>query len=620
MRIRKHRYPGIMPLGGALAFACMPAAASLLSSNIEFSTTNQSMWDTGATARIDPIHRFDGLSWQIGKNAGSIANPTPLGVSLGEYGAKLSASSKGKIGFQTDIALDSGSVDVRYPIIAGIEYPDPYAVRPGERFTISSNFVLGDDASLSTASPTGEVDVGFVFDFNAKLGYRACFISCASGTPVDIKHSSTTPLIHLDSKARTEQSILGGLATLKAKVPDIQTAGSIQGNQLHSHGSDFLLDVTVDADKVASGFLHLPSLGKTTLPVLGGKVSLSYTVADIAVGVNLDVIQDFVFKAEPQIRLDFDRPVTVIGQSGLQDNVTFALGSSVDLVFDDSFDTLCVTPTYSLKNTLTSTTSLKIDPTFGFEALAVNAKADFPDLVNTFIPDLNIGIGPLVDFDKTFSGPSVEIFNREFPLAGFGPATTNGFEIAPNPIEVVDAFFHPGRANLEIPTGGFTHNLDGSLAVLLRNHSTTRFDGQDIDFTLADQDALFFPGWDDHLTGRNDILATIKDHPLTGTLSPADSLAIDLPFNISRNALNDAIDTSIFPFLHPDEGVFLDPTGRGTLRFISSTGQATELPFRAHGISLPQHVSAPGTAIALVMGMLLLPGCHGNDRRDISLA
>ncbi len=248
MRILTYQHPATILLTVTLVFACIPATASLLSSNIDFSTTNQSMWGTGTAIKINPIHRFDGLKWQFGKNAGSIANPRIFGASLGEYGAKLAASSKGRVGFDTDIELDSGSVDVRYPIIAGIEYPDPYTVQPGNRFTISSSFGLDNNASLATASLTGAVNVDFIFDFNAKFGYRACFVGCTSGTPVNISHNSTTNLINLSSKNKTERAILGGLATLAAKVPDIKTVGSIQGAQLHASGSDFLLGVTVDAD------------------------------------------------------------------------------------------------------------------------------------------------------------------------------------------------------------------------------------------------------------------------------------------------------------------------------------------------------------------------------------
>ena len=185
---------------------------------------------------------------------------------------------------------------------------------------------------------------------------------------------------------------------------------------------------------------------------------------------------------------------------------------------------------------------------------------------------------------------------------------------------MVDAIFHPGRANFRIPDGGFTSDLDGSLDVLVRNHSATQFNGRAVDFKLSDTDALpFFPRWDDHLTGLNDTLATIANHPLTGTLSPGGDLLVDLPFNIGRSALNAAIDTSILPFFHPDEGLFLDPTGRGTLSFISPTGQQTNAPFRARGISAPQNVTAPGTAIALVAGVFLLLGFRWGQQRSPEL-
>jgi hypothetical protein len=421
-----------------LGFATVPAQAATYSADLDFAAQDQSMWSQGTAGIID-FNRFIGPQWNKSGTVGGIANVTTPSITivpeicawgvctpavtipaanLGSYGATITGQTDGRIGFDLNFDLDTGSVNVDYPGTANFAYPDAGEIIPGAAtLAIQTAFSEGATA-LSTNFPEASLTLDFVFDVFASGAFKACVAACGTLNLPTINIDESFSLLDIDSNtAEVEFDVLGGFVTVGGQIPDLDTsvAGTnAAGNLVTSGiGSDPLFDLDVDLDLIATTLLGLPPLG-AEVGLLGA--SAGYTLLDVLVGAEVKVLQQFVFDPILMVRLDASD-----GQS-----VTGAVGSN--LVFNTfAGGETTVTPTFFLQNNFRNITSLRIDPTFDLELLAAHLGLDLPDVVNALgVGDINLNFGPLFETHQFLAGPDVDVFNQSWTIP-FAPIVGANF-------------------------------------------------------------------------------------------------------------------------------------------------------------------------------------------------
>jgi hypothetical protein len=406
--------------------------AASYTQNFTFETSDQSMWTSGPAVTAE-ITEFLGFEWNESGSAGGFVGGVTTIIPAGclpwwlgggcwdevtgdtTTGAEISGNTDGKVGLEFGLTLDSGSVDVFYPIQVNFEYPEE--VDPGELFTLSTSYTVDPSAFFSTSSPTFQVYTDLIFDFYAALSAEACLLGgCTTGSlpTVDIDASLELFALNRDNDAQVrilgdlpggvsvggEIPIPGGFGEVTYTVPDVQTtSGSPVGDTLSSSGSDEFLEIGVDIDQIATSLLGLPALE--------GEVGIfSYNILDVTMGPALEMIQNFFFDPEFLVGLDLGDGTTT----------SFRLGESIDLVMPDR--DLTLTPTFSLTNSFTNDTDLGIGLNGSLEALSASLS----------VLGQEASIGPL--FEQSFSTGSLfdfSVFTNTFALGGFESFTTEAF-------------------------------------------------------------------------------------------------------------------------------------------------------------------------------------------------
>lgn len=414
-----------------LALATAPAQAATYTAGLDFQAADQSMWSQGSAGIID-FHRFIGPQWDETVNVGGIfsaevpaatiipevcawgvctpAVTTPA-LDFGDFGGKISGTTDGRIGFDLDINLDTGSVDVAYPGTATFQYPNAGEIIPGAT-TLGIQTLFSEGATaLSTNFPEASLSLDFVFDVYAAGYFQACVVSCGTLNMPTINIDKTIPLIDIDSNT-AEVSFDLGFVTVGAQLPNLDTAvagTNAAGNLVTSGiGDDPLIDLDIDLDLIATTLLGLPALTQQ-VSILGA--SAGFTLLDVLVGAEVKVLQQFVFDPILMVTLNASD-----GQS-----VTGAVGSNLNFNMFAGGDTV-VTPTFFLQNNFRNITSLRIDPTFDFELLSAYLGIDLPSIANDLgIGDVNLHLGPVYEIHEFLVGPDVKIFDQSWsiPFAAF---------------------------------------------------------------------------------------------------------------------------------------------------------------------------------------------------------
>src|SRR5690348_210264 len=88
---------------------CTMVGSQINCSNMVFTTSGQSMFGLGQSEAI--YHNTFGTSWSAGGSAGDIYHASFLGVSLGDWGAEVRASTSGNVGLTVDLRANGGTVN-----------------------------------------------------------------------------------------------------------------------------------------------------------------------------------------------------------------------------------------------------------------------------------------------------------------------------------------------------------------------------------------------------------------------------------------------------------------------------------------------------------------------------
>ena len=458
MRIR--RIATALAGGCLVAMMQVPVQAQMYGADLDFEADDQNMWDEGDAGILD-LNYFIGATWgdsctdlpegctvdnfdrddPLGGTLNGIVNVTTPEITvvpevcawgvctpevtipaanLGQYGAAITAETAGQVGFDLNIDATAGDVDIAYPGSVEFDWPEAPLLQTGEAFTINTSFEEGATA-MSTNFPEASLTLDFVFDVAASGSFTACLVDCGTLDFPSIDADANIRVLDIDSnETALEFDILGGLATVAAQLPnlDTETAGTNAAGNLVSGGvgDDPLLDLDIDMDLIATTLLGLPPLG-ADVGIFGA--SAYYDLINILIGADLDVRQEFTFDPNLMVTLDADD-----GQS-----VTGAVGEGIEFIAGNSGDTT-VTPTFQLLNTFTNTTFLDITPTFILTILEAGLILDLPTIVNSLgVDDISLILGPLYELEA--SGPvlaSIPVFSNSWTVA-FDPITTAAFVI-----------------------------------------------------------------------------------------------------------------------------------------------------------------------------------------------
>ena len=433
--------------GYILTLCQSPVQAQMYQADVEFQTADANMWGPGDALVLD-VDYFLGPVWgdtcsgavecatdfngddpitgSIGDTE-SVEIPaftlipevcvwglgcTPAvvtpAVDLGTYGATVAGETSGQVGFDLAIDATSGGVDVDYGGSVEFEWPDPQDIT-GDTLTIDTSFTEGT-TEMSTNFPEASLTLDFVFDVMADIEFEVCVASCggASGG-FDVDYTENLLTLGTDELA-FEEDIFGGLATISAQFPDIDTTTTTTNalGNLVTSGFDEVFDLSVDLDLIATTLLGLPPLGDS-FSALGA--SIYYTLLDVIVSAGVNVRQ--VFEFDPMLMVTLD---AADGQSA-----TGAVGSGLNFNTFGQQETL-VTPTFNLWNLFTSTTYLDITAGFMLEALSAGLSVDFGGI----IPGVNLNLPALLSLDAGTTLGSVEVYSNSWAMA-FAPVVGEGF-------------------------------------------------------------------------------------------------------------------------------------------------------------------------------------------------
>jgi len=384
-----------LPIIKRLLFATTGVTVALVSANtaealtltkqLQFNTSNQSIWDNGDALGF-VYDNFLGTDWSRSGSFGTVpVTNKPI----------LEANTSGKVGLQTNIRLTSGTVSAAIPINLFLDLPD--VVNSGETFTIKSGFTFDSQASFQTISPDVLLESKFIFNQKAEAtlmgDYKLPLIDVSSER--NLFDPVTTP----------ELSFGGDFGSINMHVPKVETQGAKDSifNQLVSQGENEFLTAALDLDKLATTiFPEIPPLGGS---IKQGNFDFSYDLLDAKLEAYLKLQQAFSLTGGLSGSLNLG--------NGL--SVPFTVGSDVSVtVPEDVGSSLELDLNLGLDANLRNLTSLAIGSSLNVAAGKFSANVSLP-----FENSLTADLGPLFqDSFPLFEQPAT-IFDKQFSLAGF---------------------------------------------------------------------------------------------------------------------------------------------------------------------------------------------------------
>ena len=509
--LRRVFISSLVPLiGGG---ATLPAVAGVQRQTLEFSTTGQSIWSKGAAVDLS-IDEFFGVEWNE-----SFPRILDEDIDLGPIGDasfELSATTSGRFGVDFFLEFNSGSVDANLPYDVGFDF-NRADMEPGATATIRTFANLKDNASFSTISPKFEIFSDLVFELNASVSgngsldtpfgdtsgsFSRTLLNVNEGLELFAVNRDGDLMIRLLEGSEKAGNVSGanaqkqlqqaaaGEATefveakletklpkipnffaplqidspppivLNAKFPNVDAAGTKQGDALASNAVDEFVTLEVDVDSIASEIIKpLPDLGvAATIEDANGVVVVDASADLVALNfgdkenpVKLSLIQDIEITPSLTVTLNFNQPVRYSADGGVTftpmpqmqlPNLPVGDDFQVILPADDSTP-LEITPTFSITAMVDNDTALDLDLAASLAVLQASLEVDVAgeEILDVSIPPLLSG--GCVAGDCSFNGP--------------GGVDLGGFDI-------------PDPAALQIPIpdfelGGF-ENASGDVLVL----------------------------------------------------------------------------------------------------------------------------------------------------------
>jgi hypothetical protein len=335
--------------------------------------------------------------------------PAIPGITVSTPSISLNGSTSGKIGLQPFFSMTGGDIDATIPIAAS--FSAPKQVEAGEKFTLSSAFLFGNDSSITTQSPEIEFGVDMIFDLAGSLTLDFSSSSFGDADSYNLIPSFDTGeqqfnIFTLNSGdisgeiplSLLFQSIPGidDFLKLNVAVPNVITTGGFSEygvgydvGPITSNGTDKIASLALDIDEIIAAGLSTLS-GSAALDIkLGFEGGYSFGFdAGLLGSLNLagfDVIVDLLsseLSTSISLLQDFslelkDLPLEITLEDG--SIITgFSLGDEVTITAPVDFDAdiegdkdgyIDFTVDVDMDAVLTTMVSLGFDTTFALGAV-----------------------------------------------------------------------------------------------------------------------------------------------------------------------------------------------------------------------------------------------------------
>ena len=462
---------GGLQLPLSMTFLQQPLGAAFpqtYSSLLAFRETGDSIWSAAGPASYTASYLL-GPSWNTNGTdtaGGFVDISTPsidLGfytipsIDFGNFGATASVNSFGTAGIKLTGTVNTGSVNINYPVTVGMDFGDRNYLFAGDWNPVYTTYAVDPSANLGTLSPHASASIDLVMNGYLRAEGKA---EAFSGTIFDEvitppSGSATGGSGYFDygTNLFNTDSILGGgqqksytlvdnIVTGYVKQPSINTAGmpnpaATDPRLISTTGQDTFFNIKGSLSSLArtiikdSTGLYIP-IGNDSVSehFLGSGFDLSYSFLDLYANVDVNLKQDFTFAPKPHVKLQLPSGVTVNWKD--KNNTTF---NGANFVEFDAGDTIQIqmpsnpilqfTPTYTLPNTFTQSLSLVINPSLALNPLELTAKGSFAGY--------SLGSFQSKPFDtETIANTSIAfpLETTSFTLPGFQSVTQTGITVS----------------------------------------------------------------------------------------------------------------------------------------------------------------------------------------------
>jgi hypothetical protein len=413
-----------------LCFVCLSPAAmgSTFSTDVVFSKSGQNMWGGGDAFTLDK-------EWFLGVDPPAVGGTlVDLVLPVVNVGVDLYGRLDLKAGLDLGMKIDSGSVDISYPVRVNFSFPD--TITEGELITMGSSYEVLGSASLNTTFPSitpkaeAVLKLDADLDFNVHYGFDEYGISLVN-LHTDYRYDLLDALGIPTASGDSETYDLG-FGSVEVTIPgDLDTVGQLAGNTLIAHTGEF-------AGEFLDARLNLLSLGELIPPPVGtafkvfnavesGHIEnwdvflfwLNWNMIDLDVGAIARITQDFEFVPE-ELLVDLYNNGTKL--------TSFKVGDPVEILIPEGG--LNLTPVFRLDNTFTNETALRIDPLFHFLLVQTEGYLSIEDpLFGTRVLNHeSLYFGPLYKYDWTTGGPEIPVYTKDFGVS-FGQIQGDSFHL-----------------------------------------------------------------------------------------------------------------------------------------------------------------------------------------------
>ena len=450
----------VLPSLIASFVACQSAMSGTITSDVTFSTSDQSMWTPGTASANLKKSVFIGPEWESSTKAwwGSIPSVTGFAaVHLHE----------GRLGLEASIQASTGGVDVDYPMQLNFTYPD--VVQRGETFQLQSSYVRKANPKLDITGFGSEIKVDAVANVHATWGggydstdlffpasytadhgdtssmsYYGDFLGTIPGpSPADdgidvFDYKDDLTLFTTNNEQRVNLITIGSGTGVDFEIPGFDVAGisaqvpaplnqstmayQSNGNLKTSATGDPFLSLDLDVVKIAS--LIAQSFSGGVIPPLSAEVefesfstSFAYSLLDVAISAGPALHQDFefVFKGVD---------VTLTTNDG--QTVTGAMGDSFNLVAPTDGSDLEIEALVSINQEFLNKTGVALQAALSLGVLSADAE---------FFGVKLVSIGPLYETSTSANSPPFLFLTPDaFALEGFNTEKLNlRISVVPEP-------------------------------------------------------------------------------------------------------------------------------------------------------------------------------------------
>jgi gliding motility-associated-like protein len=308
------------------------------------------------------------------------------------FGAALQGSISGVIGSKISLlGFTTGTLDVDYPIDATITAPTDNTYDQGDTVTVATSYTLDPAAEITSYYPSaGEAKWDVYFQLGASASATVCVFSCAT-FPIIPAFNTGLVNINLVTVNANGVSMLSGLgigplftqAFLPYPLPDalgdyglsgeitipyVSTESSINGLQLDACGDSTYFNLNLNVFDLI-GAMNIPYVSAIMENLAGsedfGIASVTWNFFDASFDANITNNQCFNF--DPTVYVSFAFPVPVsyrilnpsnntAGPWATSNIINFPVGMSLQYKFPCYFETINITPTYTINGTVTNHT------------------------------------------------------------------------------------------------------------------------------------------------------------------------------------------------------------------------------------------------------------------------